>query len=232
VLDAGLKLLQEDRADLFYLTLSDFIQHKHAPGSAESNEFLRKLDDRLRRFEAAGAIVAVTADHGMSAKTGEDGKPNVLFVEDFLTSKWPGAGARVICPIADPFVKHHGALGGFVRVHLTKSNDQVDEMIRACRHLPQVETALSGEEAACRYDMPLEREGDLVVISKSNAVLGAKRRDHDLSQLGEHHLRSHGGLSEQAVPLFMSVPRKCGADTAAHELRNLDIFELVLNQTD
>ena len=42
VLDAGLKLLQEQKADLFYLTLSDYIQHKYAPGTSEANRFFRE----------------------------------------------------------------------------------------------------------------------------------------------------------------------------------------------
>jgi phosphonoacetate hydrolase len=77
VLDAGLKLLQENRADLFYLTLSDYIQHKYSPGLPESNGFLQELDARLGNFVELGAIVAVTGDHGMSDKSNEDGSPNI-----------------------------------------------------------------------------------------------------------------------------------------------------------
>ena len=229
VLDAGVKLLQEDRADLFYLTLSDFIQHKHAPGSREVNDFMRKLDGNLAALEKAGAVVAVTGDHGMSAKSDAKGDPNVLFLEDFLNERWPGAGARVICPIADPFVKHHGALGGFVRAHLLMSNVDVDEMVKACQKLPQVEVAMRGDEAAKVYEMPLEREGDLVVITKGDAVVGAKKSDHDLSQLEGHHLRSHGGLSEQAVPVIRSTPIADASKEDNRAWRNFDIFEIALN---
>ncbi|OQE32275.1 hypothetical protein PENSTE_c001G00275 [Penicillium steckii] len=196
VLDAGLKLLQEDRADLFYLTLSDYIQHKHAPGSKESNQFMQDIDFRIGQFTNLGAIVAVTGDHGMSDKSDQDGKPNLLFLEDFLNSRWPFAGSRVICPISDPFVKHHGALGGFVRVYLGDCS-VLQEMVTACRGLPEVETALAGSEAADLFEMPRDREGDFVVISKKGFVVGSRRDEHDLSQLGEQRLRSHGGLSEQ-----------------------------------
>ena len=134
-----------------------------------------------------------------------------------------------MCPIADPFVKHHGALGGFVRVHLIKSTKDVEAMVNACRKLPQVEVALLGSEAAQRYEMPLEREGDFVVISKANAVVGAKKVDHDLSQLEGHHLRSHGGLSEQDVPLFKSVSLKDGRDVGERCWSNRDIFDIALN---
>lgn len=206
VLDAGLKLLEENRADLFYLTLSDFIQHKYPPGSPESNEFLQSLDARLGKFVELGAIVAVTGDHGMSDKSNEDNTPNVLFLEDELNSQWPKCDARVICPIADPFVRHHGALGGFVRVHLTKDASDAAAMVQFCQSLPQVECAYTGEEAAALFEMPPDREGDLVVIAKKNAVIGSRREEHDLSQLQWFRLRSHGGLSEQEIPLIRSTP--------------------------
>ena len=54
---------------------------------------------------------ALTADHGMNDK------PRVIFLEDELTGRFGAAAARVICPITDPFVRHHGALGSFVRVY-------------------------------------------------------------------------------------------------------------------
>lgn len=231
VLDAGLKILEEKRADFFYLTLSDYIQHKHAPGSPESNEFLHDLDVRLGKFVQLGAVVVVTADHGMSDKANEDGSPNVLFLEDALHSKWPKSGARVICPIADPFVRHHGALGSFVRVHLTgaATDDEVDEMVRFCRSLPQVDAAYRGEEGAALFEMPPDREGDLVVISKKNAVIGGRGDEHDLSQLQGHRLRSHGGLSEQEIPLVRSTPLSHGDRVEPETWRNFDVFDLALN---
>jgi phosphonoacetate hydrolase len=230
VLDAGVRLLEEDRADLFYLTLSDYVQHKYAPGSVEADEFMQAIDARLGRLEGLGARVAVTGDHGMSSKIRPDGTPNALFLEDFLNERWPEANARVICPIADPFVKHHGALGGFVRVHLTgKDFVDVDQMIEACRSLPEVEVACSGKEAAAMYEMPEDREGDFVVTAMENAVIGNRKESHDLSQLGGLRLRSHGGLSEQDVPLVMSEAPLKGSLNGEKAWRNFDIFDLVLN---
>ncbi|KAJ5739595.1 hypothetical protein N7533_012379 [Penicillium manginii] len=187
VLDAGLKLLQEDRADFFYLTLSDYIQHKYAPHSQEANTFMSAIDARLGEFVNLGAVVAVTGDHGMSDKSSPtDGTPNVLFLEDFLHSRWPAARARVICPISDPFVKHHGALGGFVRVYFLSEicARQVEEILDACRGLPEVEVALSGDDAAVLFEMPRDREGDLVVVSRAEFVVGSRVDEHDLSLLG------------------------------------------------
>ncbi|KAL4891207.1 alkaline-phosphatase-like protein [Aspergillus ambiguus] len=229
VLQAGLKLLRERRADLFYLTLSDYIQHKYAPRSKESNEFMQRLDRYLGEFVQLGAVVAVTGDHGMSDKTDINGNPSVLYLEDFLNSRWPHSGARVICPIADPFVKHHGALGGFVRVHL-RDYSFARDMVLACRELPEIELAMSGKDAAAMFDMPEDREGDIVVVSKKHFAIGSKKDDHDLSQLQGHRLRTHGGLSEQAIPLLRSTPVQLAADNyKQREWRNFDIFDLALN---
>lgn len=228
-LDAGIKLLKEKRADVFYLTLSDYIQHKHAPREAEADWFMKEVDRRLGELVELGAVVAVTGDHGMSAKSDADGNPNVLFVEDVLREKWPAAGARVICPIADPFVKHHGALGGLVRVHLLNSTADAQDMLDHVRTLPQVEAAYTGAEAAELFEMPADREGDLVVIAKEHAVLGSRQDEHDLSGLKGHSLRSHGGLSEQAIPLLRSEPFSGTEVASSRAWRNFDVFDIALN---
>lgn len=227
-IDAGIKLLEEGRADLYYITFSDFIQHKYAPGSPEANDFLAATDKKLGRLVELGAQVAITGDHGMSAKSKPDGSPNVLYVEDVLNEKWPDVKSRVICPIADPFVKHHSALGGFVRCYVHPT-DQVDEMIKYINDLPQVEVAMSGEKAVETFDLMLEREGDFIVISKSDAVVGNREDEHDLSNLGNHSLRTHGGLSEQHIPLIMSRPIKDEQAVKGRQWRNFDIYDLLLN---
>jgi phosphonoacetate hydrolase len=227
VLDGGIKLLQEKRSDFLYLTLSDFIQHKYAPGSKEADDFMGAIDERLGKLVDLDPVVGITGDHGMSQKSNETGEPNVLFLEEALNEKFGSNATRVICPITDPFVRHHGALGSFVRVYL-KDLSQVKLMLSYCCSLPEVEEALSGEDAARKYEMPLDREGDIVVISKSHAVIGSKKADHDLSNVTDHPLRSHGGLSEQDIPVIMSKQSHPRA-TPAKQWRNYDVFDLVLN---
>jgi phosphonoacetate hydrolase len=227
VLDAGIKLLQEDRSDFLYLTLSDYIQHKYAPGSKEADDFMGAIDERLGKLADLAPVVGVTGDHGMSQKSNPAGEPNVLFLEEVLNEKFGTDACRVICPITDPFVRHHGALGSFVRVYL-KDVTQLKPMLAHCCSLPEVEEALSGEDAAREYEMPLDREGDIVVVSTKNAVIGSKRADHDLSNVKDHPLRSHGGLSEQDIPVIMSKSVNT-TKAAGKQWRNYDIFDLVLN---
>ncbi|OJJ41769.1 hypothetical protein ASPWEDRAFT_23831 [Aspergillus wentii DTO 134E9] len=228
VLDAGIKLLEEKRSDFLYLTLSDYIQHKHAPGSKESDHFMKAIDERLQKLSAFAPIIGVTGDHGMSQKSNAAGEPNVLFLEDVLNERFGPGASRVICPITDPFVRHHGALGSFVRVYL-KDSIQLEPMLSFCQSLPDIENALGGNEAAQKYEMPLDREGDIVVISKSHAVIGSRESEHDLSKVKDHPLRSHGGLSEQNIPVIMSKPVQSLRASELRSWRNYDIFDLVLN---
>lgn len=226
VLDSGVKLLREKRADLLYLTLSDYVQHKHGPGEKEANEFFASLDHRLRKFVDLGAVVAVTGDHGMSDKCTVDDKPNILFLQDELEAKFGPGCAKVICPITDPFVRHHGALGSFVQVYL-ESPDLLPKALEFCQSLSQVQLALSGEEGARQFGIP--HDGHIVLVSVKNAVIGSRKMDHDLTNLQGHRLRSHGGLTEQDVPLLMSRPVKDQARAATRSWHNYDVFDLTLN---
>jgi phosphonoacetate hydrolase len=229
VLDAGLRLLERKAAKLLYLSLSDFIQHAHAPGTPEANAFNRAVDERIAGLVAAGAVVGVVADHGMNDKSKPGGEPNVVFLQEELNKCFGDGAVRVICPITDPFVRHHGALGSFVRVYARKATD-VAALMAASRALPGVEAVLDGAEAARCFELPLDLEGDFIVLGDANTVVGSARAEHDLSGLAGHRLRSHGGLGEQKVPFIVS--RKLRPDwvsARAGSLRNFDIFDAVLN---
>ena len=229
-LDAGLKLLASLKPGLMYLSTSDYVQHKYEPGNAESNVFHAEVDKRIARMIELGATVALTADHGMADKASLDGQPNVVYAEDALNEMFGAGSVRVICPIADPFVRHHGALGGFVRVHLLKQGD-VRAMMTYARSLPGIELVLDKATVCERFQLPPDREGDFAIFSDRATVIGARREDHDLSALAGHRLRSHGGIGEQRVPFVVSRPLTPEylerAETGV--LRNLDIFDFALN---
>ena len=77
------------------------------------------LDRYLAALDAQGATVVVTADHGMNAKTDAFGRPNIVFLQDVLDHAYGAGTTRVILPITDPYVVHHGALGSFATVYMT-----------------------------------------------------------------------------------------------------------------
>lgn len=229
-LDAGIKLLEVATPELLYLSTSDYVQHKYEPGDAESNDFHGAVDRRIARLIELGATVALTADHGMADKSGADGQPKVVYLEDALTEKFGAGAVRVICPIADPFVRHHGALGGFVRVHMKNPGD-LDAMMTYARSLPGIELVLDRATVCERYQLPPDREGDFAAFSDRGTAVGARKQDHDLSALGNHPLRSHGGLGEQRVPFLLSRPLSRAYRERAETgvLRNYDIFDFALN---
>jgi len=229
VLDAGIRLVEQGRAELLYLSLSDYVQHGHAPDEAEALDFHAALDARVARLIALGCIVGVTADHGMNDKALPDGAPHVIFLEDELNHRFGVGAVRVICPITDPFVRHHGALGSFVRVY-ARNGVAPAELARAVRGMPGVDQVLDRSAAAAEYELPYDREADLVVTGDGNTVLGSTVAEHDLAGLAGHRLRSHGGRSEQRVPFLVSHPLNTAyRDKAKARLRNFDIFDFALN---
>lgn len=225
VFAAGVKLMQTHRPDAMYLSTTDYVQHKYAPGDPAANAFYAMMDGYLAQLDALGCVLVVTADHGMKPKTWLDASPNVIFLQD-LVDGWLGAAerARVILPITDPYVVHHGALGSFATVYLPAA--AVDEVAARLRAVPGIERVLTRSDAAAAFELPADRIGDLVVVAESSVVLGSTRARHDLSQL-KLPLRSHGGLSEQRVPII--VNRRIEGLDRGRRWRNFDAFDLALN---
>ena len=235
VFAAGLKLMQRQggRPDLVYLSTTDYIQHKHAPGTAGANAFYGMMDRYLGQLDALGCIIALTADHGMNAKTGLDGQPDVVYLQDLLDG-WLGvaagaSAARVILPITDPYVVHHGALGSFATVYLPSNLQSSTDVAALAERLAArrgIEGVFTREQAAAHFELPADRIGDLVVVSERSTVIGTSAARHDLSAL-EVPLRSHGGTAEQRVPLILN--RAIAGLDLQRRWRNFDAFDLALN---
>jgi phosphonoacetate hydrolase len=148
-----------------------------------------------------------------------------VFLQDVLDAAYGAGATRVILPITDPYVVHHGALGSFATVYLSPpaTAAQVSARIAA---IPGVDIVLGRDDACARFELPPDRVGDLVVVSERLTVIGTSRDRHDLSGL-DAPLRSHGGVSEQRVPLIAS--RVAAALPAGRRWRNFDAFDLALN---
>lgn len=224
VFAAGVRLLERFRPDVIYLSTTDYVQHKHAPGAPEATAFYRMMDRYLARLDALGATIALTADHGMNAKTDGTGRPNVVYLQDLLDG-WLGTGvSRVILPITDPYVVHHGALGSFATVYFRDSTAARQAGVQL-RGRAGLELVLDRQAACARFELPPDRVGDLVVISERHTVIGTSESRHDLSGL-DAPLRSHGGISEQCVPLLVNRATRLSPSAP---LRNFDVFDVALN---
>ena len=227
VFAAGVQLMRRpvhQRPDVMYLSTTDYIQHKHAPGTAGANAFYAMMDSYLGALDEMGCVIALTADHGMNAKVWMDGSPDVIYLQDQLDA-WLGAGvARTILPITDPYVVHHGALGSYATIYLPAA--VVADAARRIAKLRGIERVLTRTEAAAAYELPADRIGDLVVVSERSTVIGTAAARHDLTAL-EVPLRSHGGVSEQHVPLILN--RRIQGLDHNRRWRNFDAFDLALN---
>ena len=224
---AAVKILERgDKIDLMYLSTTDYIQHKCAPGSDIANAFYKMIDGYIEKLLSFGCKVAFTADHGMKAKSNADGTPNVIYLQDLLNKNFPKESCNVICTITDPYVIHHGALGSFVTIYI-ENKEKINEIKEYIQKIEGIDVALTKEEAVRKLNQPEDRIGDLVVTCKASFALGKGEKDHDLSQLKEP-LRSHGGLDETSIPIFIS-DKLDESYKKKNKLHNYDIFDLALN---
>lgn len=224
VFAAGVALLERERPDIMYLSTTDYVQHKAAPGTPAANDFTAMLDRYLGKLDALGATVVLTADHGMNAKTDALGRANIVFLQERLDAWFGPSATRVILPITDPYVVHHGALGSYATVYVSDARTRDDAATRIAA-LPGIEHVYTREAGCARFELPPDRVGDLIVVSERLTVIGTSPDRHDLSGL-DAPLRSHGGVSEQKVPL---IANRQATDLPERRWRNFDAFDLALN---
>ncbi len=210
------------------------------PSSPVAHSFYRKLDASFGAYHALSGgrvTVGVTADHGMNDKVDHTNKPRIIFLQSLLDddSAKRFDGARVILPITDPYVRHHAALGSFATVYLSRGSDGSDEhklqaAMDVIRRTPGVYTVMNRAEAARAFELSADRIGDIIVVADTHTVLGRRPADHDLSHL-DGTLRSHGGLSEATVPMFISRPltRDYAQRLNAGRARNYHLFDFLCN---
>ena len=228
VLRRGAELMDSTAPELMYLSTSDYVQHLFPPGAPEANQFYAVIDEQLANLDRAGATLVITADHGMNAKTDADGRPRILFLQQLLDA-WLGTGStRVILPITDPYVAHHGSLGSFACIYL-EDRSLATEIVPRLSSLAGVDLVLEHATACRQFELPQDRTGDVVVCANRETVLGTHPHEHDLSAL-RRPLRSHGGLAEREVPMLFNRPMML--DSHVTRFKNYDAFWLALNCID
>ena len=220
VMAAGVKLMEEFKPDIMYLSTTDYIQHKYAPGHEVANKFYSMFDKYIGQLDELGATIIITADHGMKPKSKEDGSPNAIFLQDHLDDKFNKDKTKVILPITDPYVVHHGALGSFATIYLEDKNDLEDVMMEI-KKIKDIEVVLNKEEGCSQYNLPKDRMGDIICMSSEFMTIGSSKDKHNLSGLNEP-LRSHGGLHEREVPFI--VNKKMPQIDSNKQLYNYDAF--------
>jgi phosphonoacetate hydrolase len=226
VLAAGIMLLDVYKPDLMYLSTTDYIQHKHAPGTETANQFYATIDRYLGLLDQREVTVVLTADHGMNDKTRSDGRPNVVYLQTILNQQFPYLYCNVILPITDPYVVHHGSLGSYATIYI-KDQSRLQQVIDFLSDLPETEEVFTGDEAAKNFELPKDRIGQVVILARKDVVFGQTPENHDLSPL-DAPLRSHGGLSERQVPMVLNFA--VDQSQPSLKIRNFDAFSIALNQ--
>ena len=225
-IEAGARLLKREPFDLMYLTTTDFVQHKYAPDEPEAIDFIARIDYWIGELDKLGAIIGITADHGMNNKVNEQGSPKVQFIESILNEN--GITSRVILPITDPYVVHHGALGSYGTIYLEQAD--LEKAMAVLKPLEGIEHVLTNQEAIDRFGLPGERIGELVVLSDKDTVIGRTKEWHDLEKV-KNGLRSHGGLHESVVPMIFNkkLPPFWSERLQSGEERNFHLFDFLIN---
>ena len=220
VMAAGVKLLHEFKPDIMYLSTTDFIQHKYAPGDAVANKFYAMFDKYIGQLNINDNSIIITADHGMQPKSKADGSPNAIYLQDILDKKLGNDVSKVILPITDPYVVHHGALGSFATIYL-KDKSKIDEAMEEIKKIQEIEIVVTNKVGCKDYDLPNDRMGDIICMTSKYMTIGSSERAHDLSKLKEP-LRSHGGLHEREVPFISN--KKINSFESNNKLNNYDAF--------
>ena len=185
--------------DLLYLTTTDYAQHMHAPESAPSQENLAALDALLADLLNTGPefSVAITADHGMVAKT------HGLNLGQILASA--GIDADAVPIIKDRYVAHHQNLGGAAYIFL-EDLSQLEDAAAVLREEAGVESVWTRANAAREFQLYPDRIGDLFVLATQETVFGELP-----SPRQPVSVRSHGGLHTRSVPIIANgsrIPRE------------------------
>lgn len=184
LLDAALSVLDDASPDVLYVSTTDVVPHKHAPGEPEAQEWVRELDERLGALVDRGVELVATADHGMSHKS------RCVDLDALLDRE--GYDAEVVRLIRDDHTYHHQNLGGAAYVYLRDGAEDLGWLAS----VDGVDEVLPAADAADRFRLPTDRIGDAMVLGTRNAVFGPVEEGTH----GEVDLRSHGSVHEQVVP--------------------------------
>ncbi len=181
-----------------YVATTDYPEHKLPPESPEMRAHLKEMDALIGEivacFDLTDSVVALTADHGMNAKTRSVSPVRVLAEA--------GIRARGVPLIKDGLFAHHRDLGGSLYLFL-EHPEAAGDALRALRGAPGIEVVLPRAEAG-RYQLPPERIGDLLCFGQRQWALGIWGEGDAVRE--ETGLRSHGSVHEQTIPMLVAGP--------------------------
>ncbi len=226
VFAAGVKIMARDRPDVMYLSTTDYVQHKHAPGTPAANDFYRMMSGYLAQLDEMGVTIALTADHGMNAKTDAAGRA-ADHLPAGLVRRADRRRRRAGDPAGDRPVRRPPRLARLVRHGLPagrrRPGGPVGEAAQAPRRRGRALARRSrgAVRAAARPDRRRRRRFRAALRHRHQPVaprpLGAGRA----AALARRPLRA-----ARAAALQPAAER---CRSRARRLRNFDVFDLALN---
>lgn len=215
LLRAARVVLEREQPDVLYITTTDYLGHMLPPEAPETRATFAETDRLVGALieGVPGVSIAITADHGMSAKRRGISPEAVL--------REAGIASVSVSTLQDRYVKHHGNMSGSAYVHLDEGDVEQARSILAAR--AGVERVLSRAEAAAEFHLDPDRIGALVILGDPETAFGAGDEPE-----WPIEIRSHGALHEQPVPLITWGPRFEGFAG----MENRSIGEWLLRQYD
>ena len=225
VFAAGVKIMEKHRPDVMYLSTTDYIQHKHAPGTPAANAFYAMMSGYLAQLDEMGATIALTADHGMNAKTDAAGRPQILFLQDWFDAEL-GAGQGARDPARHRSLRRPPRLARLVRHRLPAGRRPRRPLRRGSRTCP-------ASRSCCRAPMRPRASACRPTGSATSSSFPSASTSSAPPRRATTCRASTRRCGRTAAS--RSRPCRCSSTAASkrvptgRRLRNFDIFDLALN---
>lgn len=182
--------LRQYDPEFVYCSTTDWVQHKHTPHDALSQQHMSELDLIIGKIieDNPNREIYITADHGMSDKSA------ALDISRRLRQH--GIIAESIPIIKDRYVAHHSNLGGAAYIFL-ENRSEVSQALQVLLNTNGIDEVYPAEKAAHKFRLHPDRIGDLFALADENTVFG------ELDMTSEPvSIRSHGSRHESYVPII------------------------------
>lgn len=210
ILEACYRLLKKNNPDVVYCTTNDYMMHNYAPDTKEAIAQMKEIDRWIGKIYDLDHTrsIYITADHGMNKKTHLINLQAIMDRKDY----------KVVChpPIKDRYIENHiYQEGGVLFLYFkNKQDEKTEEILSFLADSPYIETVCTKEEAAKKYNLPVDDIGDYVVLAAEDCAFG----EFEGEELITDDVRTHGSLYERLIPLIAvnakEVPEKyrCSRD--------------------
>lgn len=196
IMKAALACVKKENPDFIYCTTNDYCFHHHSAQEAPAMEQIKWIDYYMNEIHEADPErqIYITADHGMNQKH------TIMNMQHIIDAR--GIPAYCLAPLKDRYVENHiYQEGGTLFVFLENKEDE-SRFLELIASIPQIEKALTNQQAAQRYHLPEDKIGDYVLFAAEDCAFGEVEGEY----LHTDEVRTHGSLYEREIPLVAIKP--------------------------